>query len=118
MLPKTFRLKKRGEFKKVYTEGKSVASPCLILYFKKRNALKQTRIGFSISKKLGCAVERNRIKRRLREAIRPYLNIIEPGYDLFFIARHKIKGISFEDVEKNMLNLIKRAGIIKREEKK
>lgn len=114
MLPKAFRLKKKGEFKKVYTEGKSVASPYLVMFFKKRKERGQSRIGFSTARTIGSNVERNRIKRRLREAARPYLRIISPGYDLIFLARHKIKGISFKDVEENMVNLMKRAGIIKK----
>ena len=118
MLPKTFRLKKKGEFKKIYSEGRSVATPYLVLFYKKRKEQEQSRIGFSTARAIGGNVERNRIKRRMREAARRNLLLISPGYDLIFLARHKIKGISFEDVEKNMVNLISRAGIIERREKR
>lgn len=118
MLPKAFRLKSKGDFKEVYQEGKSVANPYLVLFYKKGKERGNPRIGFTTAKSIGCNVERNRIKRRLREAARRSLPLISKRYDLIFLARHKIKGISFEDVEKNMVNLIKRAGIIEKEEYK
>lgn len=114
MLNKKFRLKKKGEFSKAYKQGHSKANPYLVIYYFKRTK-KEIRVGFSVSKKIGNAVVRNKIKRRLREAIKPYINKILPSYDIIFIARHKIKGISFKDVEKNMVSLLNVTGLIKKE---
>lgn len=110
MLPKKFRLRKNLDFKKVYKRAKSIADPYLVLYIKK-NHLNNTRIGFSISKKLGKAHERNYLKRQFREIIRKNLTNIKPGFDLIFIARQKIKGLDYQDVEKSMEYLLKKGRI-------
>lgn len=114
MLPRIYRLKRKIDFKKTYQRGKSLANPYLVIYVfeKPRAAAESPRIGFSVSKKLGCAVCRNKIKRRMREAIKPYLKLIKQNVDIIFIARFKIKGISFKLVEKNMVNLLKRTNLI------
>ncbi|HOB82025.1 MAG TPA: ribonuclease P protein component [Peptococcaceae bacterium] len=120
MLPKAYRLKRKSDFKKAYQQGKSIANQYLVLYVLPQSpqaglahkASKSLRVGFSVSKKVGCAVERNKIKRRLREAFRPYLGLIEAKVDLIFIARAKIKGVSFAVVEKSMAQLLKKARLI------
>ena len=102
MLPKVFRLKKKAEFQKVYREGKSVSTAALVLISYKKEQKRLPRIGFAVGKKIGTAVSRNRIKRLMREALRPYIEEINPNYDLIFVARIKIKGISLHDVEMEM----------------
>jgi ribonuclease P protein component len=124
VLPAVYRLKNKVDFKKVYQSGKSIANQYLVLYVLQRtkenqlikNNQRETaalRVGFSVSKKVGCAVERNKIKRRMREAIRPYLGLInKKNVDLIFIARMKIKGISFSVVEDSMVALLKKARLL------
>ena len=80
---------------------------------KKRN--KNTRIGFSVSKKIGNAVERNKIKRLLREVCRLNNNKFIKGIDIIFIARLKIKGISYSKVERELLKLADKGRILKRD---
>jgi len=111
MLPKNYRLRKNIEFRKIYKKGKSIASKYLVLYIK-NNGLNKTRIGFSISKKIGKANKRNCLKRQLREIVRKNLTLIKPGYDLIFIARQKIKGVSYRDVEENIKSLLSKGRII------
>jgi len=86
MLPKPLRLCSRRDFKRVYQRGQMVVLPTLALYWRK-NGEKSPRIGFSVSKKLGGAVQRNRVKRRCRAAARELLSLCPPGYDLIFVAR-------------------------------
>jgi len=113
LLPQIYRLKNKIDFKKIYQNGKSLANPYIVIYVFKKPVAGNPRIGFSVSKKLGCAVCRNKIKRRMREAIKPYLKLIKPNnVDIIFIARFKIKGISFKLVEKNMVNLLKRTNLL------
>lgn len=116
MLPQNYRLKSKFDFAKTYKHGQSRANSYLVLYFFPRTesfiSLQNPRIGFSVSKKLGSAVIRNKIKRRLRAAIKPYLHLIRPNIDIIFIARKKIKGIPFSDVEKNMVYLLKKSGLL------
>ncbi|QNB47223.1 ribonuclease P protein component [Thermanaerosceptrum fracticalcis] len=116
LLPRRFRLKKKGDFKKTYYQGKSLANSYLVLYSFKRPENKESRLGFSVSKKVGKAVERNKIKRRLREAAKLHLHELKVPFDIIFIARPKIKGISFSDVEKNMVALLQRAHLLKKDE--
>ncbi len=116
LLTQKYRLKSKSDFSKIYRYGHSKANSYLVLYFfpqgKKTAAIGNPRIGFSVSKKLGNAVVRNKIKRRMRAAIKPYLQLIRSDVDIIFIARKKIKGISFSDVEKNMICLLKKAGLL------
>ena len=116
MLPRKFRLKKKGDFKMIYNQGKSLANSYLVLYSLKRSDHKQARIGITVSKKVGKAVERNKIKRRLREAVKLHLHELKEPFDIIFIARPKIKGISYQDVEKNMVSLLRRAHLLKKDE--
>ena len=116
MLPQKYRLKSKFDFGKAYRNGKSRANAYLVLYFFPRGkiaaVLENPRIGFSVSKKLGNAVVRNKIKRRLRAAIKPYLQSLRRDVDIIFIARKKIKGIPFSDVEKNMVYLLKKSRLL------
>ncbi|MDK2822992.1 MAG: ribonuclease protein component [Clostridia bacterium] len=106
MLPKKYRLRKNIDFRRIYKSSKSIANQYLVLYIKKNREVNNTRIGFSISKKIGKANERNYLKRQLREIARKNIKKIKPGYDLIFIARQKIKGKSYHDVEENMESLL------------
>lgn len=71
-------------------------------------------VGFSVSKKLGNSVTRNRIKRRLREAFRPMISEAQPGYDLIFIARDAVKEADFASIESAMRYLLRKAGLLKK----
>lgn len=111
-MDKKYRLRKRREFNNTYRRGKSLANRCLVLVYRK-NKLNITRVGFSISKKYGNAVERNRIKRRLREIYRKRMVEIRTGYDLIFIVRIGARGTSFAKLEHQMEDLLKRAKLFK-----
>lgn len=64
-----------------------------------RNELNYSRFGFVVSKRLGKAVQRNRIKRRMRELTRLRATQIKPGFDLVFIARQPIQQASYGEIE-------------------
>lgn len=114
MLQKKYRLKRKSEIQLLFKKGKSVATPYLIMYYHKRDKTGEPRIAFAVSKKLGNAVARNRIKRLLREGVRPYVDHIDKDYDIIFLARAKIKGISLGDVERNISNLLSRKHLLNR----
>ncbi len=120
MLPQRYRLKKNADFRKIYKQGRSIADSYLVLYFwprAKKHFFSNPRIGFSVSRRLGSAIQRNKIKRKMRAALRPYLPLIRQDVDLIFIARLKIKGIPFQNVEKSIESLLKKAGLIGQREK-
>ena len=104
---RTQGLKKDSDFRKVYKHGKSFANRNL------DNKSDSTRVGISVSKKVGNAINRNKIRRRIKESYR--LNIdanVKYGYDIVFIARVAIKEADYKDIEKSMTHLIRKAGLI------
>lgn len=108
---RTKGLKKDSDFRKVYKHGKSFANKYLVIYILK-NKSDYSRVGISVSKKVGKAITRNRVRRLIKEAYR--LNIdekIKPGYDIVFIARVSSKDVTFKDIDKSIKNLVKRTDI-------
>ena len=109
---RTQGLKKDSDFRKVYKHGKSFANRNLVMYILD-NKSDSTREGISVSKKVGNAINRNKIRRRIKESYR--LNIdanVKYGYDIVFIARVAIKEADYKDIEKSMNHLIRKAGLI------
>ena len=109
MIKRIYRLKSPKDFRQTYQKGKSIVNAYLVLYFRK-NFKDKYRIGISVSKKVGKAVVRNRIKRRLREICRLHEGIFPKGFDLIFVARVRIKDISYQTMEKSLLDLVKKIG--------
>lgn len=102
-------IRKDSDFRKVYKHGKSFANKYLVMYILD-NKSDFNRVGFSVSKKVGKANIRNKVRRRIREGFR--LNCdehIKDGYDLVFIARVASKDAEYEDIEKSVKTLIKKA---------
>ncbi len=93
-----YRLRHNSDFQRVRRDGTSKASPLMVLAFL-RNDLDHSRFGFVVSKRLGNAVHRNKIKRRLREATRYYIPQIKSGFDIVFIARQPIRYATFQEIE-------------------
>ncbi len=107
------RLKKNWEFKRVYRKGRAVVSRNVVLYYCP-NGNSYNRIGFSISKKVGKSVVRNKIKRIYREA---YLRIEEKlykGYDFILIARKPAVDVSFQEACKELFSLCRKAKLLQK----
>lgn len=105
---KKYRLRKNRDFQYTYKKGRSLGHPLLVLIFRKTNQ-SVSRIGFSITKKYGKAVQRNRIKRRLREIIRARINQVKQGYDIVFAVRKEAKEVRYRDLDDAVHTLLKRA---------
>jgi ribonuclease P protein component len=105
------RLKNSWEFKKVYRKGRTVVSKNIVLYYG-RNGLPYNRIGFSIRKKVGKSVIRNRIRRVYREAFLQMEDKLLTGYDFIVIARKPSVDISFHDACKELHNLCRKAQLL------
>ena len=112
MLKRSLRLRKNSQFKKVYTLGKGYSNRWLVLRLIRLDHLKITQIGFSVSKKLGGAVIRNRIKRQMSAAVRQYAEHLIAGYYVVFIAKNNIKSASFEQIQSAAFQLIKQARLL------
>lgn len=106
------RLRRNLDFQRVRRHGESNASPLMVLAFL-RNELDYSRFGFVVSKRLGKAVLRNRVKRRMREAIRLRVAKIKPGFDLVFIARQAINQASYAEIEQRLEQLLKESDLLK-----
>jgi len=99
-------LKKNKDYRKIYSRGKSVANRFLVLYFL-ANDTGLCRFGFTVSKKVGNAVVRNRIRRLFKEACR--LNIMEfpRGFDYILLARNSAASCKYQQIEDSLLRLLK-----------
>ena len=94
-------LKRRGEFKLVFEQGRKFPSHHLILYVYP-NGLEQSRLGFVVSKKVGNAVTRNRVKRRLRELFRKLLAADPLSCDIVVVARSTAAEAEFLDLDRSI----------------
>lgn len=106
---KLVSLKKRKDFAFCYKKGKSFASKYAVMVYLPRK-YGEARIGYSVSKKIGCAVERNRVRRRMREAVRTLLKegmALPPCY-IIFVARPYIKEASFQTIKSDIERLLKK----------
>lgn len=111
-MKRRFRLSKATDFERVRREGKSYAHPLIVLIVK-RNELDHTRLAVAAGRSLGNAVLRNRAKRRLREAIRPLLPRLEPGWDAVVLARRPLSQASFQDLQRALQTSFQQARILK-----
>lgn len=111
MLPSASRLIRRSDFARVYSRGKSYVTDLVVVYVLP-NKVQTTRIGFSVSKKLGNAVIRNRVKRKLREATREMLPEIAGGYDVIIVARVKAARAVYADLRGALRGLFEKAGLL------
>lgn len=112
MLRDAYRLKKKSSFDEVYQKKQSKANYYLICYYKENN-LSTSRFGFSISKKIGKANVRNKIKRRLSEIIRLNLVQYKSGYDVILIGRKGIESLSYQELEGHFNHIMKICGLLK-----
>lgn len=104
-------LKLNHIFQRLYrTSG--FACPYLVLYARK-NRLGRNRVGITVSKKLGHAVVRNRVRRRLREVYRLNEETFQPGWDIVVVARSRAVSCSFAALTEGYLSLADKAGIRK-----
>lgn len=102
-------LKKSSEFNSVYKQGKSYVTKHIVMYWKK-NSESCNRVGITVSKKVGKAVVRNRVKRLIKESYRLNSDNIPKGYDLVFVARVRMKDANYVEVEKTMRYLLRKIG--------
>lgn len=108
----TVTLKKNYEFRRLYSKGKSTATACLAMYCRK-NGSGRNRIGYTVSNKIGHAVVRNRIRRRLREIYRLHETDLVQGYDIVIVARMRAHDADYHRLEADFLKAADRLGLLR-----
>ena len=106
----TVSLTENFEFRRVYGRGKSAGSAHIVLYALP-NRRKMNRLGITVSTKVGKAVVRNQIRRRLKEIYRLQEADILLGFDIVIVARVKASEASYQSLQRDFLYLRKKLGI-------
>ena len=107
-------LKKNGDFRRLYARGESAVTPYLVLYCR-RNRQGENRLGYTVSTKLGKAVTRNRVRRRLREIVRLNSPMLKQGWDVVVVARVRSVNAPYRKLEGAFLDACKRLALLKGE---
>lgn len=110
-MQRKFRLTRSTDFKRVRRTGKSYAHPFVVLVVQTSEA-PRVRVGVTAGRSVGGAVQRNRAKRLLREAIRPLLPDLLPGSDLILIARPALPSKALQEIRQVLTSLLRRAQIM------
>lgn len=105
-----YRLKKNSQFNLTYKKGKSAVCRDLVLVYAKTGSDK-LKAGFSVSKKIGKSVVRNKIKRRLKEAFKKQIPFLKQDYNYIFIARKPVAEADFKTVCGSVNYLLKKTGM-------
>ncbi len=108
---KQHRLTKNKDFISVYKKGKSTANRFFVLYIAKKAESEPFRLGVSISKKVGNAVVRNRIKRLVKAVFLDLDKQLPSGYDFIIIARNAAASLDFAQTQESLLHILKKAKV-------
>ena len=108
-------LKLNHIFRRLYRKGNSSANRYLVIYCR-RNGSSENRIGYTISAKLGKAVVRNKVRRRLREIYRLHEDRFQPGWDLVVVARSAAVDAPYKKLEGAYLSLAGKLELLRKED--
>ena len=108
----TVSLKGNRAFRRMYSKGKSAATGNLVLYIR-RNGSRENRLGLTVGTKVGKAVRRNLVRRRLREIYRLHEGSFRRGWDIVAVARTRAAEASYRELEGDFLRAAARLGLTK-----
>lgn len=92
-------VKENVNFKRAYHQGRSAVTKEIVIYWR-RNKLGKTRLGLTVSKKLGSSPKRNRVRRIIREGVRKNAALLPPGHDIIVVARSRCVNCKSTDIER------------------
>ena len=107
-------LKENRDFRRLYRKGATAVDRCMVLYCR-RSGSSVNRFGFTVSTKLGHAVVRNRVRRRLREVVRLNAGSVKTGYDIVIVARTRCINAKFSHIEQDYLAACRKLGLMRDE---
>jgi ribonuclease P protein component len=111
MLDKKFRLRKRKQFNYIYNKGDKSYSKSLTLVYTPTK-IQPPKFGIVVNNKIGKAVTRNSIKRKIRECIRLNTNLFSSKNNYILIAKSGIEKLSYDDILKDIKYTLKKAGLL------
>lgn len=111
-MKKTEAIKLNREFRSLYYRGGSAVSKNIVVYYRK-NKRRLNRLGLTVSKKVGNAVVRNRVKRLIKENYRLREETVREGFDIVIVARNKAASSSYHDIGRDMDYLFGKCGLLK-----
>ncbi len=112
-MKKTTTVKENYEFRRIYAKGRSGVSPYLVVYVRP-NRRGHNRLGVTVSTKLGHAVVRNRVRRRLREIFRLNQDKLTQGYDMIVVARTRAVHAEYHELDRAFLRTCGKLGLMEK----
>lgn len=110
-MKRKYRIKKNEDFQTVFKNGKSIANRQFVIYMLQNPEEREFRIGLSVSKKIGNAVTRNRIKRLIRQVFLEEKHRIKSGKEFIIIARKPAADMGYSEVKNSLDHLFRKANI-------
>ena len=110
-MKRKYRIKKNKDFQVVFKKGKSVANRQFVLYILQKPEEREFRIGLSVSKKIGNAVTRNKVKRLIRQVFSEEKHRIASGKEFIIIARKPAADMNYHEVKGSLNHLFRKAKI-------
>ncbi|MBS7530478.1 ribonuclease P protein component [Hazenella sp. IB182353] len=107
-MQKKYRLKRRSDFRKIFRAGNSVANRQFVLVTRRNEELEEVRVGISVSKKVGNAVVRNRIKRTIKEIVRNWIPYIKSQVDIVIVVRNPVATMDYHQIKSSLNHVFQR----------
>ncbi|MBO8441846.1 MAG: ribonuclease P protein component [Firmicutes bacterium] len=111
-MKKTYRVKKEAEFQKVFETKNSVANRLFVIYSLEKPGQSHFRVGISVGKKIGNAVHRNWVKRRIRQSILELKPFLRQDVDFLVIARPLTDHLPMKEIKKNLVHVLRLAKLL------
>ncbi len=106
---------KNHEFKRIYNKGMSASGPNLVVYCRRWRDREKNRLGLTVSTKVGKAVQRNKIRRRLKEIYRLNEERLCTGWEIILVARIRSRSASYSELERDFISLCTRLKLMAKE---